>query len=222
MSEPTGALESADPLVVTVRRGQERAAADAIAAGHADYPAFRHVFPDPRRRARALRPFFEATIRDAVPFGSVLAAASGSTVDAVAVWLPPGAFPWTAWRKARATPAFVRVLLADPKAFPAFVRYGGNAERVHPAEPHWYLVVLSVRPEAQRRGLGSRLVEPALGRADREGLPCYLETSDPDNVPFYERFGFSVSEPSLALVPGGPTHVAMRRPPRLAHPGSQG
>ena len=211
-----------DPTIVVVRAGQERAAAEAIAAGHADYPAFRHVFPDPRRRARALRPFFETTIRDAVPFGNVFAATAGSQVAAVAVWLPPGAFPWTTWRKVRATPAFMRVLLADPRAFATFVRYGANAERVHPVEPHWYLVVLSVRPEFKRRGLGSRVVEPALERADQAGLPCYLETSDPANVPFYERFGFLVSDDSLALVPEGPTHVAMRRPPSTAeHLGQQ-
>lgn len=204
----------AETGVVVLRSGQEGSAAAAIAAGHSDYPAFRHVFPDPRRRARALRPFFEATVRDAIPFGWVLAATDGSRLAAVAVWLPPGAFPWTAWRKARATGAFLRVLLADPRAFPTFIRYGANAERAHPGEPHWYLVVLSVRPDSQRRGLGSRLVEPALDQADRSHLPCYLETSDPANVAFYERFGFEIVHPALVLVPGGPTHVAMRRPPR--------
>lgn len=198
--------------VVVLRPGQEAAAALAIAAGHADYPAFGHVFPDPRRRARALRPFFQATVRDAIPFGTVLAT-GGSEISAVAVWLPPGAFPWSASRKARATGAFLRVLAAGPKAFPTFVRYGANAERAHPVWPHWYLVVLSVRPRSQRQGLGSRLVEPVLRQADRDGLPCHLETSDPANVPFYERFGFEVADPALVLVPGGPTHVAMTRPP---------
>jgi ribosomal protein S18 acetylase RimI-like enzyme len=190
---------------------QAAAAADAIASGHADYPAFRAVFPDPRRRARALRPFFRATVRDAIPFGGVWALVDGERVDAVAVWLPPGASPWTARRKARATPALLRVLAADPRAFPRFVRYGANAERAQPEEPHWYLVVLSVRPDAQRQGLGSRLVARGIARADAEHLPCSLETSDPANVAFYQRFGFEVTDPALRLVPDGPTHVAMRR-----------
>lgn len=201
-----------------MRRGQERAAADALTSGHRDYPAFRHVFPDPRRRVRALRPFFEATVRDAVPFGRVLAVAQGDELAAVAVWLPPGAFPWTWRRKLRATGAFLRVLRADWRAFGTFTRYGSNAEKAHPSDPHWYLVVLSVRPESQRRGFGSRLVEPALEWADADGLPCHLETSDRANVAFYGRFGFEVVEPELPLVPGGPTHVAMRRPPHPAAP----
>ena len=136
-----------------------------------------------------------------------------SRIAGVAVWLPPGEFPWTMRRKIRAGPALGRVLLADPRAFPTFVRYGANAERAHPPEPHWYLVVLSVRPESRRRGVGSRLLEPVLQEVDRSGGACHLETSDPANVAFYERFGFEVVDPALALVPGGPTHVAMRRPP---------
>lgn len=195
-------------------RGRARAAGEALAASHAEYPAFRHVFPDPRRRARALRPFFTATVADAVPFESVYAAVEGSHVLGVAAWLPPGAFPWSRWRKARATPAFLRVLAADPRAFPTFARLGANAERAHPEEPHWFLEVLGIRPEAQRQGWGTRLVQPALDRADAAGVPCALETSDPANVAFYERFGFVVFKEALALVPGGPGHVAMRRPAR--------
>jgi ribosomal protein S18 acetylase RimI-like enzyme len=210
-------MDTTDPLdlpgpVSVLQPGQQHAAAEAIAAGHRDYPAFRHVFPDPSRRARALPPFFSATVRDAIPFGAVLAISTGKPIEAVAVWLPPGAFPWTPWRKAKATADFGRVLVADPRAFPTFVRYGTNLERSHAEEPHWYLVVLSVRPEHQRRGFGTRLVEPLLRRANRDHLPCRLETSDSANVAFYSRFGFEVVEPALAVVPGGPTMISMRRP----------
>jgi ribosomal protein S18 acetylase RimI-like enzyme len=201
------------PIGVSVlRRGQHHAAADAIAAGHADYPAFRYVFADDRRRARALPPFFAATVRDAIPFGSVLAVTGDAQVDAVAVWLPPGAFPWTPWRKARASVDLARVLLADPRAFPTFMRYGANLERAHPVDPHWYLVVMSVRPQQQRRGLGTRLVRPVLQRAADDRVPCYLETSDPANVAFYERLGFEVVNPALRVIPGGPPLIAMSRP----------
>jgi GNAT superfamily N-acetyltransferase len=200
-------------VAVTLGRGQVRSAAEAIAAGHAEYPAFRAVFPDPRRRARALLPFFAATIRDGIRSGRVLGVLGKGRVEAVAVWLPPGAFPWSPWRQARAVPALLRVFTADPRAFPRFARYGANAARLHPSEPHWYLVVLSVRPDVQRGGYGSALVRPALEWADQEGVGCYLETSDPANVAFYERFGFAVRDEVLQLVPDGPPHVSMWRPP---------
>jgi hypothetical protein len=31
-----------------------------------------------------------------------------------------------------------------------------------------------------------------LDRADAEGLPCYLKTAQPGNVPFYQKLGFGV------------------------------
>jgi hypothetical protein len=35
---------------------------------------------------------------------------------------------------------------------------------------------------------------------------------DPDNVAFYERFGFEVANAALPLLPGGPTQWGLRRP----------
>ncbi len=191
---------------------QERGAAAALAASLTDYPSFRFLFPDQLRRRQAVRAFFTAIVRDGLPFGSVHAVLHGARALGVAVWLPPGAFPWSVSRKVRAAPLFLRVVAADPASFPTFMRYTTNAERSHPYEPHWYLEVLGVRPEAQRRGIGTRLVEPVLAVADREGLPCYLETAEPANVSYYQRFGFGVVDDALALVPNGPRHVAMRRP----------
>jgi predicted N-acetyltransferase YhbS len=75
--------------------------------------------------------------------------------------------------------------------------------------------VLSVRPEHQRHGLGSRLVRPIIERADGDGMPCHLETADPANVAFYRQFGFEVVDAALEVIPGGgPTLTTMRRPPR--------
>jgi len=201
--------------------GLEWAAADVLAASHADYPSFRRVFPDRTRRRRALRPFFAATVRDAMRCGVVRAAMTGPTVMAVAVWLPPGTFPWSLSRKLRAMPYLVRVLIADPRRFRKFMRYGANAEQAHPTDRHWYLVVAGVRPDAQRQGLGSCLMPLQLEVADRDGTAVYLETADRANVAYYARFGFTVVDDALELVPGGPTHVAMRRashPPLLDGP----
>jgi ribosomal protein S18 acetylase RimI-like enzyme len=210
--KPDGPLaRPTDDGVSILRRGEHRAGAEAIAAGHADYPTFRHLFPEPRRRARALRAFFAATVRDGIPFNSVFAVCHGQRVVATAVWLPPGAFPWSPRRKLAATSALTRVLAADWRAFPTFVRYGANVERDHPTEPHWYLEVLSVRPEHQRQGLGGRLVTRVLHLADRDLVPCYLETARPANVDYYQRFGFEVMNPALEVIPGGPPLITMRR-----------
>lgn len=178
---------------------------------HADYPAFTSVYPDERRRRKVLPPFFVATVRDAIPFGAVYAAMEGDVVSGVAVWLPPGAFPWSPARKFRATWAFTKVWAADPKGFVKFTRVGAHSELHHPKDRHWSLEALGIRPETQRRGLGTMLVKPMLERADSDEVYCYLETSNPANVEFYKRFGFQVIT-DLPPIPGGPPYIAMRRP----------
>jgi len=196
-----------------LEKGDERAAAAALTASHAEYPAFRHVFAHPDRRARALLPFFTATVHDARSFDATFVSRDQSRALATVVSLPPGAFPWSALRKLRATPALARVFAADPRAFPVFSRYGANTERAFPIEPCWYVETLGVRPDAQRTGLGSALLARVLELSDRARVSCYLETSDPTNVAFYQRFGFRVVDAALALAPNGPKHVSMRRQP---------
>jgi ribosomal protein S18 acetylase RimI-like enzyme len=161
-----------------------------------------------------LAPFFEMTVRDGIAHGQVWVELGDGGARGVAVWAPPGGFPWSTLRKLTAMPALIRVLLATPRAFPRFARYGANAERAHPTGHHWYLVVAGVRPERQRTGVGRRVLEPVLQAADGSKLDCYLETADPANIAYYQRLGFAV-ESAVALVPGGPPHTAMRRAPGL-------
>lgn len=192
--------------------GDAVAAAEAFTDSHCAYPAFRSVFPDQVRRARALRSFFLATVRDGCRAGEVAGVVEHGVVLGAAVWLPPGQFPWSAARKLAAMPSLARVATAYPSRWRTFLRYGTAAERAHPRDEHWYLVALGVRHRVQRLGLGRQLLADGLRRADSDGVACCLETSDPTNVAFYRRFGFEVINDDLPLVAGGPSHVAMRRP----------
>lgn len=86
-------------------------------------------------------------------------------------------------------------------------------ERVHPSEPHWYLAFLAANVRLRGRGYGTALMAPMLERADREGLPCYLESSKPENLPFYNRFGFEVTS-EFRIDEDAPPMWAMWRDPR--------
>ena len=57
-------------------------------------------------------------------------------------------------------------------------------------EPHWYLPLIAADPARQGQGLGTALMEAAIARIDEDGRPAYLDSSNPRNIPFYERFGF--------------------------------
>lgn len=62
--------------------------------------------------------------------------------------------------------------------------------RNHPAEPHWYLQFLGVEAGHQGKGHGGRLLQVLCAKADADGLPAWLENSNPKNTPLYMRYGF--------------------------------
>jgi len=84
--------------------------------------------------------------------------------------------------------------------------------RYHPAEPHWYLPMIGVDPSRQGKGYGSALLEHALVACDRKNEPAYLESSNPRNVPLYERHGFQLL--GKIQVGSSPTMFPMLRKPR--------
>jgi ribosomal protein S18 acetylase RimI-like enzyme len=200
---------------VTIRpliRREAPIVGEVVADSHDDYPAFTHLFPDPAQRRRVLRTLITGAARDASAVGEVQVAVQGERMLGAAVWLPPGSFPWTPWRKLKASATFLPLFWQTRGSTSDFLALGGNAERAAPTDPHWNLQVLGIRTMAQGQGLGSRLLQPVLARADREGLLCYLETADPANLGFYERFGFEFDR-RHQLIPDGPPHYSMLRPP---------
>ena len=85
-------------------------------------------------------------------------------------------------------------------------------DRHHPTEPHWYLQMLGTEPQWQGKGIASALLAPVLDRCDRSGQRVYLEASKEQNISFYARHGFTVTE--QMQVPKGPTMWVMWREPR--------
>jgi len=77
---------------------------------------------------------------------------------------------------------------------------------------HWYLWALGVNPPCQGQGIGGMLMQPVLAQAGAALLPCYLETENERNVPFYQKYGFQLV--SEGEVPKGGLRVwAMLREP---------
>jgi GNAT superfamily N-acetyltransferase len=67
---------------------------------------------------------------------------------------------------------------------------GEALEKHHPHAPHIYLFTIGTRKAARGKGLGKAMLAPVLAAADRDGLPVYLENSNPANHGFYTSFGF--------------------------------
>ncbi len=200
---------------VPLERAQVREAVDALARAFDDDAVYRWLWSHPGRRARALRAFLAIPVRDAYDHGHVTVARNQERIAAVAAWLPPGAFPLSPRRKARAVPRMVRAAAADPPAFARLARFGANIEAAFPGDRPAYLAVVGVVPEAQGRGVGTAVLEPGLAMCDEAGSDCYLETANARAVPLYERLGFAVVSSGDQLAPGGPAHWRMRRPAPL-------
>ena len=86
-------------------------------------------------------------------------------------------------------------------------------EKLHPSEEHYYLEAIGTHQDAQGTGVGSLIIRTMLDRCDEEGLPAYLESSNPRNVPFYGRHGFEITR-EIEVGEGAPTVTAMWRTPR--------
>lgn len=106
--------------------------------------------------------------------------------SAVIFWLPPGVQP-DAERIGRAL-----IETVAPEKHADVFAVLEQLDDAHPDFPHWYLPWLGVASEKQNRGLGSQLLAQSLAYVDLGGLPAYLETPNPRNIPFYERQGFTV------------------------------
>jgi ribosomal protein S18 acetylase RimI-like enzyme len=105
---------------------------------------------------------------------------------AAALWLPPGVHA-----DSDAIGAVIGEFAPEEK-LAVLGEVGEALAKYHPEEPHWYLAMVGVDPARQGQGLGSAILKESLRKCDAEGGVAYLESSNPKNVPLYERHGFEV------------------------------
>jgi ribosomal protein S18 acetylase RimI-like enzyme len=182
-----------------------------LARAFYDDPVMIWLLPDEKRRTGQLdRLFATMTRHHHLARGGVEVASDGPGVGAAALWDPPNQWQETRGGQLAMTPTFVRVFGLRSMRGRAVQEL---MKRAHPEEPHWYLAVIGSDPTVRGQGFGQALMRSRLERVDAEHAPAYLESTKPENVPYYERFGFSVTR-EIVLPDGGPTMWAMWRAPR--------
>ena len=88
--------------------------------------------------------------------------------------------------------------------------YAMNLKKTFTDNYDWYLYNLSIKKDAQGKGLASKLMRPMLQFCDDERMVAYLETNKQTNVPLYQHYGFELMREEL--IPKSPvTHYAMVR-----------
>ena len=93
-----------------------------------------------------------------------------------------------------------------------YEKYAMNLKREFTDNYDWYLYNLSIKKDAQGKGIASKLLRPMLKFCDDEKMVAYLETNKESNVSLYNHFGFSLKKEEV-IPKTTVTHYAMVRKP---------
>ena len=93
-----------------------------------------------------------------------------------------------------------------------FENYAMNLKKTFTDHYDWYLFNLSIRKDAQGKGLASKLMRPMLQFCDDERMVAYLETNKEANVGLYRHYGFDLMKEEQ-IPKSTVMHYAMVRKP---------
>jgi GNAT superfamily N-acetyltransferase len=177
-------------------------------------PVWSWAFPDDERRPAQYTALWGLMIGSAMRYPWVRVTEG---CEAAAVWIPPGVSEFSPEDEARLEP-LLEELLGRPQA-DRVLELMERFDEAHSVEtPHYYLSLLGTHDDHRGKGIGMALLAENLALIDAEGMPAYLESTNPGNDKRYQRVGF---EPfgSFSAPDGGPTVTTMWREPR--QPGEQ-
>ena len=196
--------------LVRLTKAQIKPAGEIFARVLQDDPLFTYFIPNPIERKNKSHILYEGMVRYGVLYGEVYA--TSPNLEGVAIWIPSEKADFTIWRMFRS--GFFSVLFRIGKKtiskMMSFSDYTNSLHKSHAHFPHWYLFMLGVDSMFQGKGYASRLLRPMFARIDQEHLPCYLETHNKKNLPFYQHYGFQVAAEGT-IPKTNVTHWAMLR-----------
>ena len=215
------------PAVRLLHEADVEVAAQLLARAFAHDPLTTAALPDRADRQRIAARFMAHELRTSLPAASCYGVEAGAGLAGVAIWHPPhvtpGSLPATlrlgvelateARTLLPAAPRLSRALLRDGAALSRMTTKRQGAFQRAGRPPATYLALLATDPDHRGQGVARQLLDHMLRRCDQDGLAVWLHTSDPVNLGFYARFGFSCIE----RIPGGrvvPDLWVLRREPR--------
>ena len=141
--------------------------------------------------------------------------ADSEEMNGFAVWLPFG-FTGSKTIPFLANGGLKLILHSGPGIIGrllTYETYAMNLKKEFTDNYDWYLYNLSIKKDAQGKGLASKLMRPMLQFCDDEKMIAYLETNKESNVGMYRHYGFDLMKEEL--IPKSPvTHYAMVRHPK--------
>jgi GNAT superfamily N-acetyltransferase len=202
-------MRDPDAIVRPVKPQEVDAAAGVLANAFSDDPIFRFILGDRDdmeiRLGHLFRDAAEAELRKSAHLVEIV-----DSGNAVALWHEVDDWKTSPTALLRSVPSVVK---AFGSRLPRALQVLASAEKVHPAEPHRHLMYIGTHKDHNGKGLGSALLGSMLERCDDDGVPTYLESTNPANDAWYARFGFESRGP-VPLPKGAPVLTAMWRKAR--------
>jgi len=185
-TRPMTAAGSGVTVRVATSPADLRAVTDTISRAFHDDPTWSWAFPDPARRQEQYGEFWRFMIAGAMRYPWVLMTTECETAS---VWIPPHGTEIAAEDEAQVEPLLEELVGSRAgEVMELLCRF----DAAHPRNrPHYYLSLLGTHPAHAGRGLGMAMLAENLERIDAEGMPAYLESSNPGNNHRYERLGFA-------------------------------
>jgi ribosomal protein S18 acetylase RimI-like enzyme len=172
------------PQIKTASRSDQDNVMGPLIMAFVQDPLMRWFFPEGHRYLKDFGPLTLAIGEKAFENETALYVEDDS---GAALWLPPGVDV-----DEEKAGGLVEELFEGEKKDSVFkmLEEMGN---YHPHDdPCWYLAVLGVDTNRQGEGRGALLMKDVLKRCDEDRTLAYLESSNPQNVSFYERHGFEI------------------------------
>ena len=180
--------------VFSIQKNQVRATAEMLSRAFYEDPLFTYFFPDPSSRIRKSTGLFQLLIRYGILYGE--SEVTSPDLEGSAVWYPSDKAHLSIRGMLRSG-AISFIFVGGLSTLIRMIRLGNYPVAIHKRHapfPHWYCQAMGVDPSLQGKRYAGKLLRNKFERYDREGLACYLETQNKENVPFYERFGFEMVE----------------------------
>lgn len=159
-------------------------------------PFTKYILPDPMTRYPFLDTLFRAMIIYNVRYGEIYGI--GEPIQGIAAWTSPKPtskkINFIDYLKCGfGNIIFSRFLFTWVKILQT-QHYTKNFLEKYVNQPCIILDLIAVNPEVHGKGFASKLIKPILFLAQKQKIPVYLETSNPDNIEIYEHFGFRLRE----------------------------
>jgi GNAT superfamily N-acetyltransferase len=179
-------------MLYNIQKKDLRKAAQVLSKSFMDYPVFTYILPDRNYRMRKIEHLFSFLITIGLLDGEVLA--PSDKIEGVSIWID-SASKKSSFIKILKNGLFPLFLNLNIRSISRFIRIGLKKHKVRKEilKGQYYLLdAIGIDPTLRGKGFARIMIESKLNECDRQKTQCYLETSNRENLSYYERYGFHI------------------------------